>query len=356
MELHNLGKVAWYESQLFYHAFARVGKEALILLSPSTPYVCIGFHQDAEQEVDLEHCSANGIPLFRREVGGGAVYLDGNQLFFQLVLLRDNPIIPKNKAMFYRKFLSPIINVYRATGIPAEYKPLNDIMVHSRKISGTGVGEIGECVVFVGNIIIDFDYEMMCRVLRVPDEKFRDKVYRSLMENLTTMKRELGEERAAQWTEAKLNHMMAAEFQKITGPLDSESDIMSSPSFQSVLEELREVMLSEKWLHHTGKSIAERKVKIRTGANVFQKMHKAPGGLIRADFEIRDNRYINISFSGDFFCFPSDAIRGLERKLEGGNVAETKNILLTFYSQKEVEIPGIEVDDWMQLLETQKRF
>jgi lipoate-protein ligase A len=356
MELYNLGKVPWDESQLLYQAFAKTGREALLLLSPSTPYVCIGFHQDAEQEVDLEFCRANGIPVFRREVGGGAVYLDGDQLFFQLIIRRDNPIIPKNKGAFYRKFLSPVINVYRRTGIAAEYKPVNDIVVGARKISGTGVGEIDGSVVFVGNIIMDFNYEMMCRVLRVPDQKFRDKVYKSLMDNLTTIRRELGLEGARQWTETNLNHMMAVEFQKITGPMEPGSDIMSSQSFQTTLEEMRDLMLDEKWLHQKGKRIAERKLKIRAGAEVFHNLHKAPGGLMRADFEIRDTHYVNISFSGDYFCFPSDAISELEQRLEGSDVEETRTILLKFYSWNDVETPGIGVGDWKQLLETKKGF
>ena len=48
MKLYKFGKVPWLQSQLIYHALARLGREALCLLSPSTPYVCIGFHQDVE--------------------------------------------------------------------------------------------------------------------------------------------------------------------------------------------------------------------------------------------------------------------------------------------------------------------
>ena len=69
MELLSLGPVDWRDSQLLYHACARLGREALILLSPATPYVCIGLHQDARHEVDLDFCRQNDIPVFRREVG-----------------------------------------------------------------------------------------------------------------------------------------------------------------------------------------------------------------------------------------------------------------------------------------------
>ena len=150
MELYNFGKVPWEESQLLYHGLAQLGRESLCLLSPATPYVCIGFHQDVVQEVDLEFCRANDIPVFRREIGGGAVFLDGNQLFFQLILHRDNPAAPKRIDIFYKKFLQPVIEVHQRIGIAAEYKPVNDLIVETRKISGTGAAEIGDSIVFVG--------------------------------------------------------------------------------------------------------------------------------------------------------------------------------------------------------------
>jgi lipoate-protein ligase A len=173
MHLYDLGSVPWTDSQLIYHALPRLGREALVLLSPATPYVCIGYHQDLEKELDAEFCRTSQIPIFRREVGGGGVYLDNDQLFYQLVIHKDNPLAPHDKTSFYRRFLQPPIETYREIGIPAEYKPVNDIITGNRKISGNGAAEIGEYLVLVGNLILDFNYEMMTRVLRVPDEKFR---------------------------------------------------------------------------------------------------------------------------------------------------------------------------------------
>ena len=71
--------------------------------------MCIGYHQDAQQEIDLEFARDHNIPVFRREVGGGAVYLDGARLIFQLIIRADRPGVPANNAEFYRKFLQPII-------------------------------------------------------------------------------------------------------------------------------------------------------------------------------------------------------------------------------------------------------
>ena len=42
-----------------------------MLATPGEPYVCIGFHQDLEHEIDLEFCRREGLPVVRRETGGG---------------------------------------------------------------------------------------------------------------------------------------------------------------------------------------------------------------------------------------------------------------------------------------------
>ena len=112
MQLFHLRYVDWLESQLIYHAQPRVGVEGINILAPSSPYVCIGYHQNLEQEVDLEYCKKNNIPVFRREVGGGAVFLDGNQIFYQIILPKDHPLAQGDKSDFYRRMLEPVVKTY----------------------------------------------------------------------------------------------------------------------------------------------------------------------------------------------------------------------------------------------------
>lgn len=348
MRLYHLGKVPWDESQLIYHALAELGWEALTLVSPASPYVCIGYHQDLEQEVDVEYCRAEGIPTFRRDLGGGAVYLDGDQLFFQVILNKDNPLVPASREGFYRKFLQPVIQVYRQIGIPAEYKPVNDVLAGARKISGTGVGEIGDCIVFVGNLILDFNYDMMSKVLRVPDEKFRGKVFKTLRENLSTIRRELGEEAARRWTEQKLNTLMADAFELLLGPMEPCG---LDGVLKGKIHELRLKMTTAEWLFQRGRRLPGRDVKIRAGVHVVHRVFKATGGLIRADYEVSEGRFGRISISGDFFSYPQDAIDRLERRLEGYPVLECRGRVEDFYAREGVETPGIGLDDWMQVLQ-----
>jgi len=346
MELFNLGKVPWEESQLMYHALAKLGRESLCLVSPATPYVCIGFNQDVEQEVDLEFCEENNIPVFRREVGGGAVFLDGNQLFFQLIIQRNNPIAPRRIDAFYKKFLQPVIEVHRRIGLDAKYKPVNDLVIETRKISGTGAAEIGDCIVFVGNLILDFDYETMSRVLKIPDEKFRDKVKKTIEENLSTIRRELGEQKYEQWDEQTLNHMMVEEFEKLLGPLTPAN---KNDELIAEMKALETLMIDDAWFFQKGKRVEGRVVKVRSGLNVVQRMHKTTGGLIRVEFTVEDGKYKGVAISGDFFCFPKDSVDRLAAKLEDCKKDNVADVVSHFYQTEAFEIPGVTVDDWLQV-------
>ena len=346
MELYNLGKVPWEETQLLYHSLAQLGREALCLVSPATPYVCIGYHQDVEQEVDLKFCRENAIPIFRREVGGGSVYLDGDQLFFQLVLNRNNPILPVRIDAFYKKFLKPIIDLHHRMDVVAEYKPVNDLVVNKRKISGTGAGEIDDSIVFVGNLILDFDYVTMSRILKIPDEKFRDKVKDNIEENLTTIRREIDEEAADQWNETRLNNMMVEEFEKLLGPL---TVVEKDEALISHMKGLKKRMMHDDWLYRKGKQVEGRIVKVRSGLQVVQRMHKATGGLIRAEFCFRDGRYADVSITGDYFCFPKEIDNRLALTIEGSSKVEINQVITGFYDKYNFEWPGVTVADWIKI-------
>jgi lipoate-protein ligase A len=258
MFLFDLGKLPGQESMLVFHALARMGIEALVLVSPQTPLASIGYFQDAAQEIDLSYCRAAGIPVMRREVGGGATYLDANQIFYQLIWKKENPLFPRAVEDIFPWFSEPPVETYRSFGIEAAYRPLNDIVTKAgNKIAGQGGGDVGDCMVFVGGILVDFDCRTMSRILRVPDEDFREKVYRSMEENLTTMKKELGRLPPRE----EIVSVLRARFERKLGRLDQAS--LNS----EVLEKMRELeswMASETFLCQKTPRVAKG-VKIKEG-------------------------------------------------------------------------------------------
>jgi len=344
MHLYHLHVVPWLHSQLIYHAQPRAGVEGLNILAPREPYVCIGYHQDLEQEVDLAYCREHGLPVFRREVGGGAVYLDGKQIFYQLVLHKANPLAQGDKTTLYRRMLQPVAEAYADLGVPARYRSVNDVVtLDGRKISGTGAAEIGDYLVLVGNLIADFDYETMSHVLRVPDEKYRDKVYHSIRENLTTLQRETG--RSFSWEE--MVAPLIRRYERVLGPLEPE------PLPQRVYDQVEALIpqfTGEEWLYRKGRRRPERDVRIASEVNVVQRLHKAPGGLLRATVEIKGERLAGVSLSGDFFSYPPDAVSALEVALEGMPLAGVADRVARFYASQPIETPGVTVEDWCVVL------
>lgn len=337
MNCYFLDKVSWQQSQSLYHAAAHLGREALFILRPSSPNVCIGYHQDAEQDIDLAYGEAHRIPVIRREVGGGAVYLDGEQLFYQLILRSDRPGVPSNKAEFYRKYLQPVIDTYRTFGVDAEYKPVNDIVANGRKVSGNGAAEIEGMLVLVGNFIMDFDYETMTKTLRVPDEKFRDKVYKTLQENLSTMKRESGKVPSTESLALDLAHR----YEPLLGPLPILREV--DDELVQKADELLAVMYTPEWLSANDQRRPHLdQVKIREGVYVVQNMLKTPGGLMRVTAVKEEGKLRDVHISGDFFFYPAESLPDLERALNvtASDEKSVASLIERFYSERSIESPG----------------
>ncbi|MBL8057556.1 MAG: lipoate--protein ligase family protein [Anaerolineales bacterium] len=346
MDLYDLGTAPWQDSQALYHALAHLGREGLILVEPATPYVCLGCHQDAAQELDLEYITREAIPLFRREVGGGAVYLDRGQLFYQFVFRKDNPRLPAGKEALYREYLQPVVEAFNDLGVPAVFKPVNDIVANQRKISGNGAAEIGEAVVLVGNFIIDFNFTQMSRVLKVPDEKFRDKVFKTLSENLTTIPREAGRTP----THAEVAARLLARCEPRLGPFTPRA---VDAELRAKADALLTEYLRPEWIFaNDQRARSGTAIKIAEGVYVIQKAVKAPGGLIRAAAVNRHGRLTDVHLSGDFFFYPAARLAELERALEGVAVqAEAVAAAVArFYQAHGVETPGVRPEDFAQVL------
>jgi lipoate-protein ligase A len=167
----DFGRVSALRSQTLWHALAygvsRDRRPTLSFMRPSRPYVGLGYHRRLE-EADLDACRESGLPVFRRMVGGGVVYLDEHQQFFQICLPRD--MVPRSREAALRRLLEPAVAAFRSVGVPAELDPESEIVVGEAKICGHGAAQIDDAVVVVGNLIERFDHAAAARVLAVPDE------------------------------------------------------------------------------------------------------------------------------------------------------------------------------------------
>lgn len=348
--LLDLGELPPISTQAVYHAVGiavdqGLARNTIIFCSPSSPLVCLGYHQELEIEVDVEYCRLKQLPIVRRILGGGAVYLDGDQLFYQIVASKSEPEVPASIQEIFRKFLEAPVKTYNDIGIPASYRPLNDIEVKGRKISGNGATEIGRSAVLTGNMIFDFNFHEMTRILKVPSEKFRDKVAKTLGERLTTIKKELGSVPSKDIVKDLLrkNYETSLNVKLVSDEL--------GPRERKLVESLQEEYRSREWLHsmenqHEG-IIQKRRLKLSGRAHIGEVVHKTGGGLLRVLVETLDGRIADIMISGDFSLVPMDCLRTLESELRGVEASREALIdrVKSFYSNHTVESPGMNHGD-----------
>jgi lipoate---protein ligase len=338
IRLLDLGLVPPIRSQTIYHAIGHAmtaeSLDTIILVAPDHPYVCIGYHQDLEREVDLDYCRYHGLPVSRREVGGGAVYLDEGQLFSQWIF--HHSALPGSLEAKFELYIRPLVETYQALGVAAYHRPVNDIHVAGKKIGGTGAAQMGEAEVLVGSLMFTFDKAAMARVLKVSSEKMRDKVFESLEQYMTTL--------AEQVSPLPDRGMVADLYLARVAAVLGREIVPGAPTAAELARaaELDERFLSEEWLYQKG-NLRRAGVKIHEDVHVMEGAFKAPGGLIRATVRLREGRVDGLELAGDFTVFPVSAVGDLQAAAKG---AETSRPALTerfaaTYQDLSILSPGI---------------
>ncbi len=150
--------------------------------------VTIGFFQSLKEEVDIEKARSMGVDVVRRYTGGGAV-LHEHELTYSLAISEKD--VSSDIVKSYKDICDGIIKALLSLGIKAEFKPINDIIVGNKKISGNAQTRKSGVVLQHGTILLDLNLEKMFSVLKVPDEKIKDKIIKAAKERVTSLKNEL---------------------------------------------------------------------------------------------------------------------------------------------------------------------
>jgi len=153
-----------------------------------SPTISIGYNRSVEKSVLTEEAARRNVKVIRRFSGGSAVFTDRGQLIFSLVL--DASLLPSDIVESYEKVCSAVIRGLSILGIKAEYKPVNDILVGGKKISGSAQLRRGGIVLHHGTILVDTDLESMNAVLKPPQSKKDDQ---SVMNHVTSLREAMGE-------------------------------------------------------------------------------------------------------------------------------------------------------------------
>jgi len=157
--------------------------------------IILGFFQKADIELNLAQCK--DYTITRRISGGGIAFSDDRcrQINYGVVGTIDNDLFPLDIIESYKQVCGVLIDTLVHYGLNAAFRPINDVTVDNKKISGNAQTRWEGKLLQNGTLLLDFDIEEMLRISNIPKEKFLDKKIASIREGLTWLDRELGEQR-----------------------------------------------------------------------------------------------------------------------------------------------------------------
>lgn len=180
----------FYSAALFESIGKYVGTgsvpQTILFWRVLSPVVYLGYHQYVGDEINAGFCSRNNIGIVRRVLGGGCGFCDENQLLYSVVG-REGGIIPNDIQSAYTKVLGGVVNALETLGAVGEIDTArNAVYSKGRKISGNAQGRFEGAVLINGSLLLDFDFELMDKVLKNPTKNLRPVV--SAKEGMITLK------------------------------------------------------------------------------------------------------------------------------------------------------------------------
>jgi lipoate-protein ligase A len=130
----------------------------VLLWGNSPAHLCLGQSQSAARELVPQVT----VPVVRRPLGGGTVWVDeGQQVYVFIVPLRH---APRRPAHWNTWALQPAINTFRAFGLDVGQRG-EDLWLDGRKIAGSGSATMGSCAVFASSFLLHFPRERFAQCI-----------------------------------------------------------------------------------------------------------------------------------------------------------------------------------------------
>lgn len=301
------------------------------------PTVLIGRHQDLSREINLEFCAGQGIGIVRRLTGGGAIYLDEGQLGWELVFHRSSlgiASLPDIAAAICNAAAAGL----RELGVPAKFRPRNDIEVDGRKISGTGGFFDGDILIYQGTVLVDMNPVQMVRALNIPAAKVAKHDLDTAEQRVVTLKELLGDDLP------DLETIQAALIRGFETHL-------GLTAVAGKITDVEEALASQYFDEEIGNDdfVAEidnpgRKDKLLEGSftgiggtiNSFVKLEGPTLGILQ-----------RVLITGDFFVTPPRVVFDLEAALAGTRLDDVESTVERFFAETETEMLSVTADDFI---------
>lgn len=156
-----------------------------------TPTIQIGKYQNTVQEINQDYVDANNVQVVRRDTGGGAIYMDMNQMNFVFLLKHDGSKLEDN----FKRIYAPTIKALESLGAKnVAMSGRNDLEIDGQKISGAALTITNGKLYGGYSLLIDVDLDSMEKALKPSRKKIESKGIKSVRARVKGFRDQLGEE------------------------------------------------------------------------------------------------------------------------------------------------------------------
>ena len=145
-----------------------VSGERLLIWESARPAVVLPRHGEPEAWVHVPACASRGVPLLRRESGGGAVVVGPGCLNIALVLSLDGRPWLADVERSYEWMLGRLAGVLAIGGIAVRS---TDLAIRERKFAGHAQRRVRDAILHHGVVLYDFDLELVDALLPEPPRR-----------------------------------------------------------------------------------------------------------------------------------------------------------------------------------------
>jgi len=201
--------------------------------------VSIGYFQSAEQEIDLKRCKEYRIECVRRITGGGAVFHDyTGEITYSIILKEEDFGHSIEKS--YEEICFCLVKSLEYFGIEGRFSPINDVLINGKKISGSAQTRKKGVILQHGTFMYSTSLKTLFSVLKISDEKIRDKMLKNAEERVITLEKALNRKISEKEVIKALEFGFSSKF-------DLEKGVINNHE-KELLSKLQEKYASKEWL------------------------------------------------------------------------------------------------------------
>ena len=140
--------------------------DLLRLWEATRPAVIIGRSSRYEEEVDVDFCERNSIPVLRRCSGGASVVIGPGCLMYSVVIAYEQQPQLRMVDAAHEFVLGKVADAVRQLVPDSQFQGTSDLTIGGRKFSGNSLRCKRDHLLYHGTLLCDFNLSLIASALR----------------------------------------------------------------------------------------------------------------------------------------------------------------------------------------------